>query len=164
MFGRNSIAGGGTALVVALATGALGCGSSGDAAEVSTASKVVPKAQLLKEGSAICAQGNKTINAAFDRFGRKNAAADHIATQAELNAEAAKVVLPVRRMELRRLRALGVPAQDRERFEVMISAMEEGIARGEKDNDLLLANKVRYAFRKASEVGIRFGLVDCWLG
>ena len=45
----------------------------------------------------------------------------------------------------------------------MLTAMKEGIEKGERAHSLLLAKKAIYAFREASEVGIRFGLVSCCL-
>jgi hypothetical protein len=149
------------AIVLAFALASCGGGDSEPAAE-----KVprLTKAQLLKKGTAICDQGNRKITAGLDPYEKKRAATGKVATQAELNYEAWRVVLPVRKIELLRLRALGMPKKDARRFKTMLASMEEGIRKGEKSHYLLLAWKRIYAFKEASEVGIRFGLVDCWLG
>ena len=147
------------ALVLAIS----GCGSdSGEAA----AERVprLSKAKLLKRGTAICDHGNRVIGTEVNHLARVDAAAGRAATPHVLDERAARVVLPVRKMELRRLRALGVPDEGTRQFQTMLAAMEEGIEKGEQDHSLLLEVKARYAFREASEVGIRFGLISCWLG
>src|ERR1043165_2785108 len=96
-----------TALVLLTAISGCGSGSSGEAA-----AEQVPrlsKAELLKKGKAICDRGNGAIATQFNRLAGVDAAAGKVATQQELDERAAQVVLPVRRMELRRLRALGLP-------------------------------------------------------
>jgi hypothetical protein len=142
------------ALVVA------GCGGSETAAEELPH---LTKAELIKKGEAICDQGNKVINAKFDRWGRQNAAEDKIASQKELNDFTAKVVLPVRKMELRRLRALGIPHPGAQTYRHILSEMEEGIERGERDHASMLAVGEDYAFAEAFERSFNYGLKSCWL-
>jgi hypothetical protein len=146
--------------VLALALVAAGCGGNDTAAEELPQ---VPKAQLVKKGTAICEHGNKVINAEFSDWGTKNAEENKIASNAELDEETAKVVLPIRKMEVRRLRALGIPDQDAQQFKKLLVAMEEGIERGEEDRSTLRAADERYAFAKAFDLGIAFGLKRCWL-
>jgi hypothetical protein len=140
-----------------------GCGSDGGSEAAAERAPRLSKAVLLKKGTAICDRGNKVIVAGFKRAEKADAAAERVATQHELDERAARVVLPVRKMELRRLRALGLPKEGTRQFQTMLAAMEEGIEKGEGDHFLLLAKKAIYAFREASEVGIRYGLTNCWL-
>ena len=149
------------ALALILLVAISGCGSSGEPA-VERAPRL-SKAELLKKGAAICDHGNSVISTAFNRLAKVDAAAGRVATQHELDERAARVVLPVRKAELRRLRALGMPAEGTRQFQTMLAAMEEGVEKGEQDHSLLLAKKAIYAFKEASEVGIRFGLTSCWL-
>jgi hypothetical protein len=151
----------GVVFALTLAISGCGGGSSDEAA-----AEHVPrlsKAELLKKGAAICGHGNSVITTAFNRLAKVDAAAGKVATQNELNGRAARVVLPVRRTELRGLRALGMPDEGARQFRTMLAAMKEGVQKGERDHSLLLAVKAKYAFREASEVGIRFGLTSCWL-
>jgi hypothetical protein len=146
-------------IVVVLAMA--GCGGSENAAEQVSR---LTKAQLVQKGTAICDQGNKQIAVGRAPYLKSRAATGKTASRKELDKETAQVVLPVRKVELQRLRGLGMPKKGAPQFQTMLAAMEEGIETGEQNHHLLLAPKVRYAFREASEVGIRFGLVNCWLG
>lgn len=148
------------ALAALLALVITGCGGSETTAEELPH---LPKAQLIKKGEAICDQGNKVINAKFDRWGRKNAAENKIATQKELNDFTAKVVIPVRKMELRRLRALGIPHPGAQTYKHILIGMEEGIEEGERDHSSMLAVGEEYAFAKAFELSFAYGLDSCWL-
>lgn len=123
-----------TALILLIAISGCGSDSSGEAA--AERAPRLSKAELLKKGSAICDHGNSVIGTQFNHLSRVDAAAGRVATHHELNERAARVVLPVRKAELRRLRALGMPAEGTRQFQTMLAA---------------------------SEVGIRFGLVSCWL-
>lgn len=150
-----------TALILLIAFSGCGSDSGGEAA--AERAPRLSKAELLKKGAAICDHGNSVIGTQFNHLSKVDAADGRVATHHELNERAARVVLPVRKAELRRLRALGMPAEGTRQFQTMLAAMEEGIEKGEQDHSLLLAKKAIYAFREASEVGIRFGLVSCWL-
>jgi hypothetical protein len=143
-----------------MALAAVGCGSSETTAEELP---TLTKAQFLKKGKAICDQGNKVINAKFNRWGTKNAEENKIATQQELNDFTARVVLPVRKMELRRLRALGIPHPGTQTVKSILVGMEEGIEEGERDHSSLLAVEEEYAFAKAFELSFYYGLGSCWL-
>lgn len=148
-------------VVSVLALGGCGSDSGGEAA-----AERVPrlgKAEFLKQGATICDHGNEVIGTEFDRSAKADAAAGRVATRHELDERAARVVLPVRREELRRLRSLGLPEEGTRQLRTMLAAMDEGIEKGERDHSLLLAKKAIYAFREASEVGIEFGLTSCWL-
>ena len=148
------------AVLLALALVAAGCGDSKTAAEELPQ---LSKAQLIKKGEAICDQGNKVINAKFNRWGTKNAKEGKIATQKELDEFTAKVVLPVRKMELRRLRALGIPHPGAHTYRRILTEMEEGIEQGERDHSSLLAVGEDYAFAEAFERSFNYGLKSCWL-
>lgn len=149
------------AALMALVLLAAGCGSGNE-----TASEQLPhitKAQLLKKSEPICLQGNKVINAKFNRWGKKNAEEGKIATSKELDDFTAKVVLPVRKMELRRLRALGVPHPGAETYRHILAGMEEGIEQGERDHSSMRAPGEEYAFAKAFELSFNYGIKKCWV-
>lgn len=149
------------AALVSLVFLAAGCGSSGE-----TATAQLPhltKAALLKKAEPICEQGNKVINAKFNRWGSKNAREGKIATNKELDDFTAKVVLPIRKTELRKLRALGIPHPGAQTYRRILAGMEEGIEEGERDHSSMRATGDEYAFAKAFELSFNYGLGSCWL-
>lgn len=136
-------------ILLLLALGLAGCGGSDS--ETST----LTKAELLKKGNAICVKGNEEYEDAFDPFieeGRDD----------DLNF-AIETVIPMRKKEVRLLRALGQPAEGAERWEELLEAMEEGIERAEKDPHSMFESESHYAFARAFELGIDYGLERCWL-
>jgi hypothetical protein len=148
------------AVLTALALAVAGCGSSETTAEELPH---ITKAELIKKGEAICDQGNKVINAKFNVWGTKNAKENKIASQKELNDFTAKVVIPVRKMELRRLRALGIPNPGAHTYKRILIGMEEGIEQGEKDHASMLAVGEDYAFAEPFELSFNYGLKSCWV-
>lgn len=146
------------ALGLTLATA--GCGSSETTAEELPH---LTKAQLLKKGKAICDQEAAEINARFDRWRAKNAEENKIPSQHELSEFTAKVVLPAKKMELRRLRALGIPHPGAQTYRHILIGLEEGIEEGERNHSSLVAVNEDYAFAKAFELSFYYGLDSCWV-
>lgn len=148
------------AVLLALALVAAGCGSSETTAEELPH---LTKAELIKKGEAICDQGNNVINANFNRWGKKNAEEGKIASNAELDDFTAKVVIPVRKMELHRLRALGIPHPGAHTYRRILVGMEAGIEQGERDHASLREGGEGYAFAEPFELSFAYGLRSCWL-
>jgi len=149
--------------LLALTLGVAGCGSSEKAAEELPH---LTKAQLLKKAEAICLQGNEAIKATFNPWEKKHLKdfeAGEPPTSAELDEIATKAALPVRKMELRRLRALGIPHPGAATYRRILAAMEEGIEEGEQDHSSMRKVGDEYAFAKAFELSFAYGLTSCWL-
>ena len=66
-------------------------------------------------------------------------------------------------MELRRLRALGLPDKGERQFKEMLVAMEEGIEEGERNHASMQGVESDYAFAKAFDLGVAVGIKSCWL-
>lgn len=147
-------------VLVALLTLA-GCGSGGGGSESTTS---LTKAEFLKKGNAICVKGGKEINKHYEKISREHVAGGKIPSEALLDKTAAEIVLPVREKEVRLLRALGAPSGSEQRVNVMLTAWEEGIEKGEEDANSLRKAGPEYAFYKSYSMGIDYGLVKCWLG
>lgn len=137
--------------MLALMLGVAACGG-GDSTEATG----LTKAQLLKQGNALCRRGTDEMVGKESQFLNEN--------RSDIVRAAVENVLPVRVKELRELRALGLPAEDPEPFEAMLEGMEKGIEQAKRDPSSLLAGGVDYAFHDAYVVGIEYGLRDCWLG
>ncbi len=144
------------AVLMALALIAVGCGSS------ETAAEELPhwtKAQFLKKGNAICAQIARKMNRVSGRYAgrpRSDAFRDKVAL---------KAIIPGKKEEIRRLRALGPPVGGKRRLERIIAAIEEGIEIGERNPRALWAGtSIEYPFEKALELEYYYGLVNCGLG
>lgn len=137
-----------------------GCGSGGGTESTSS----LTKAEFLKKANVICAKGGEEINQAYEEFSRKHVAGGKTPSEALLDEAAAEIVLPVRKREIRLLRALGTPSDSEQRVEAMLTAWEEGIEKGEEDPNSLRKAGPEFAFYKSYSMGIDYGLTKCWLG
>jgi len=136
-------------LVIALLAG--GCGGG----EETPDEPAIGKAALLKKGNAFCEKSNKELSAAFTPFIEEHRSDDV--------RFAVEHVIPMRRAQVKYLRGLGPPAEDAEQFEELLAAMEEGISRGKRDPHSLLGTEEEYAFARAFDIGLEFGLEKCWI-
>jgi len=134
-----------------------GCGGGETSAGGETPTSTMTKAQFLKLGNAICAEGNDEINAVYGKY------AAHPPGEAKMNQVAQEIVPPVRRKVVRRLRALDPPAGDEKRVEEILEAIEEGIEKGEENAASLRAYRTEYAFERAYKMEIDYGLTKCAL-
>jgi hypothetical protein len=137
-----------------------GCGSGADSGTVATLSK----AAFLEKAGAICVQADEEISRVYNRYSKKPYPGGKPPTEAVMNRVAEEVVIPARKKQVRRLRALGAPPGDARRIEKMLAAIEEGIEKGERDRRTLRATGgTEYAFAKALEMEIDYGLTKCAL-
>jgi hypothetical protein len=143
---------------MALALLVAGCGGGETSGGEDTGASTLTKAQFLRLGNAICAKGNEEIDAVYGRYAGK------LPGEAKMNQVAQEIVPPVRRKVVRRLRALDPPPREEKRVEAILAAMEEGIEKGEEDAASLRAAGPAYAFWRAYNMEIDYGLVKCGLG
>lgn len=140
---------------------AAGCGSGGGD-EHSMAVGPLTKSEWLKKANSICVKGSHEMSAmiavAWKRYGVASAHTSE-ATEDEVAAS----MLPVRKQELRSIRALGLPRDDAASAAKLLSAWEEGIEKGERDPHSLRESGEDFAFAKSYASGIDYGLVKCWL-
>lgn len=151
-------------LAVALAVFGLllvGCGGGGDGTE---STGTLTKAQFLKKGNAICAKGTKEFGKGDVAFWNQHGGPRSNVSQALTNELQLTVLLPIRKRELREIRALGLPKGDEPYVEKMLAAWEEGIQTGEEEPASLDSGGPEYAFYKSYSMGNDYGLTKCWLG
>lgn len=137
--------------MVVLALLASGCGGEGE----TTAEPTITKAALLKKGNAFCEKTNEELTAAFTPF-----IEEHRSDDVQFAIEN---VIPMRRAQVKYLRSIGPPAEGTEQFEKLLVAMEEGIARAKRDPHSMLEAEEHFAFSRAFDIGLEFGLEKCWL-
>jgi hypothetical protein len=154
------LAGRSVALLVtaALCLASVGCGGGGES------SGSLTKAQFLKKANAICAKGTKEFGKGDVAFWKRHGGPRSDANQALTNELQLTVALPIRKEELRQIRALGLPRGSEQRVEKMLAAWQAGIKKGEAEPASLDSAGPAYAFYKSYSMGIDYGLVKCWLG
>ena len=119
----------------AVAFVAAGCGSDSSTTD-STAS--LTKAEFLKRGNAICAAGNKEINAGFEKFFKENEfSKKNQPTQADFEEGAEEIVIPSVRKQIDELKELEAPEGEEEKFETLFENAEAQLEKGEEDTSLL---------------------------
>jgi hypothetical protein len=115
----------------------------------------ISKRALVRKANASCKKDNEKISAAFKQFGTQPRSAEVKFVH--------QLVLPIREEQVRRLKALGPPSEGAKRYRDLLAAMEEGIERGKREPASLVALGESFAFAKAFELGLAFGLERCWL-
>jgi hypothetical protein len=132
-----------------------GCGGGDGSAPLT-------KAEFLKKAKVICERGTGRIDVLYTKAGDevpKNDKEEHF-----MNEAAARIVLPIRREELRKLKALGLPREGGRSIEQFLVALEEGIERGEESHPSLRAAGVPYAFERAYALAGTTPLGACFRG
>jgi hypothetical protein len=128
---------------------AAGCGSD----EKPTPSK----AEFLRKGNAVCAAGNKQIEAeANKRFrGQQSRPSD-----AELRKFATEVLLPSIEKQVSQLRDLGAPKGDEAKVKAILDAAQQGVDKGKQDPLSLTRDKAD-PFARANSLARQYGLNVC---
>lgn len=136
-----------------------GCGGGSG-----TTTPALTKQQFIRRANAICAKGTKEFGKGDIAFWNQHGGPRSNASQALTNELQLTVLLPIRKRELREIRALGTPKGSEPYVEKMLAAWGEGIQTGEEEPARLDSGGPRYAFYKSYSMGIDYGLTKCWLG
>lgn len=149
------------AAVVGIAVIAVGCG--GSSGEESTTTGNLTKAEFVKKGNEICKRGNAKIEDAFEGFVKEH----HLSktkkpTKAELEEASETVVVPNIRSQVDEIKALGLPKEDAQGAEEVISAAEESLEQVE-ENPILVTeeNTAKDPFAKTNKLARSYGLTAC---
>ena len=126
------------------------CGSSG-----SDTTATITKAAFLKQGNAICANGNKEIDQASKNLGQNG----EQPSQAQLEKFVNETVLPSVEKQVAALEALPVPSGDEDQVQAILDAANQGIDQGKQDPTSLTGNSDPFA--KASQLANEYGLTEC---
>jgi hypothetical protein len=148
--------------LAALGVGALaivlvvaGCGGGGS----STSTSSISKAQFIKKADAVCATGNKRLEADFAAFlqEKKNL---RDPSEADFEELVGKVVVPNLDREIKEIRALGVPSGDEDEVGEIVTAIEEGLETAENDPKAAV-NSSEAVFGVSSRLAKEYGLEVC---
>lgn len=144
------------AALAALALMVAGCGSGSSSTE-STSS--LSKAEFVKQGNVICAQGSKEINEGFEEFVKENGLSKTKKPSKAVREEAVETVLiPKIRKQVESMRALGPPDEE---AEAVIDAAEEALEKGEENPILFLQEESAGPFAKVNKLSREYGLTKC---
>jgi hypothetical protein len=141
-----------------LAVVVAGCGSSSDDTS-STAS--LSKAEFVKQGNAICKEGNEKIESEFEKFAKENNLSKKKApTEAQLEEAAHKFLIPTITKQVEGLRALGAPSGEEEKVNTLLDDAEEALEEVEEDPSLLSDEK-NEPFEDVNKEARAVGLTTC---
>lgn len=149
------------ALLAALAAISMivaGCGGGDDSTD-STSS--LTKAAFIKQGNAICAEGNKEIEEGFEEFVEENnLPKNKQPSKAQLTEAIEEVVLPAVEDQVESIRDLGLPSEGGEEADKVLKAAEAAVEEGEEDPSALAGEKAD-PFAEANTLARKFGLTTC---
>jgi hypothetical protein len=135
---------------VVLALAAAGCGGSSD-------DNAPSKAEFARKANAICAKGNRTIDAAAKRtFTTK--ATPPVSKQI---AFVKKDALPSVEKQVSDIRALTPPKGDEDRVNAILDAADQAIAKTRKDPLLATQEGKKDPFAPANKLARQYGLKTC---
>jgi hypothetical protein len=148
-----------TAAVAAAVLAALvaGCGG-GD--ETTDETATLTKAEFLKQGNAICAEGNKEIEEGFEEFEEENGLQNKQPTKAQLKEAIETIVLPAVSGQVEGIEQLGAPSGEEAKVEAITEAAGEAVEKGEEDPASLTSEKAD-PFARANKLANEYGLVKC---
>jgi hypothetical protein len=150
----------GTVAIVAIVAG---CGSSDDSTDA-TAAAAPTRAEFIKQGDAICKQGDAKIEAGFEEFAEANGIPKN---QEPSNAQGVEIVetviVPNIKSQGEQLRALGAPEGDEEQITAMLDSLDEAVEGAEEDPESLFDEKSD-PFGDANKQAQEYGLAVCGQG
>ena len=154
MTARPALALTGLAVTGVVALG--GCGGEDEttstattASETTTASApALTKEQFIAQADAICAAGDKTINAAVQVLG------DGQPSQADLE-QFAQIAVPALQVQVDAIRALPPPSGDEEQITAMLDAVQDGVDKIKSDPSAIEADPLKQADQLAQDYGLQ---------
>ncbi len=135
----------GACALVAMA--AIGCGGDDDEA--------LTKAQFLKQGNAICAKGNKEIDAAANKTFEKG----QEPSKAQVTNFAEDTLIPSVEGQIDGLRDLSPPSADEDQVNKILDEAESALDETKDDPSVFADNKD--PFKKANQLAGQYGLKEC---
>lgn len=116
--------------------GPIGCGG-GD----STGSgPPLAKAEFIKQGDAICREGNEASQTEIQKFAKENGFGSKEPTKAQFEKVVTEVLVPNLERQTEELDALAAPVKDQGKIDAIVAALRETITQLEEDPSSLQGN------------------------
>jgi hypothetical protein len=142
------------ALVLIAAVAVAGCGGGDDSSSSTTTA--LSKEEFLKQGNQICADGNKTIDAASqDVFSGGKP------SQSDIEAFVTDTLLPTVQTEVDGIRALGAPEGDEDQVTAIVDSAQQAIDDSKADPSLIATNSSNDPFADTNKLANAYGLTEC---
>jgi hypothetical protein len=113
------------------------------------------KSEFLSQGNAICAKGNKEIDAAAKKTFDKQRP-----SSAELNRFAEDTLIPSIQGQIDGIDDLSAPAGDEDQVNAIVDEAQSALDKGKADPSLLVSEK-NDPFSKANKLANDYGLKAC---
>jgi hypothetical protein len=142
---------------------AAGCGgsdsasSNGSTAATVTTNSDLTKAELIKQGDAICEKTDKVQESGLKAYTKENPKAQ--SNEAEQSKMVIAVGLPPIQTEVEELAALGAPSGDEDEVTAIVEGIEEAVEKGEDDPGSLLGAK--NPFTAVGKLAAAYGFKAC---
>lgn len=142
---------GACAFLIVASLGLAACGSD-DSSDDSSDS--ITKAEFVAQANAICAESNKTIDAA-----EKEAFSGGQPTQADADAFINDTLLPEVESQINDIEALPVPEGEEDQVSAILDAANKGLEEGKADPSALQGNGDPFA--EANKLANAYGMTEC---
>lgn len=146
------------AALVALAVLVAGCGG-GDS--TTDATVTLTKAEFIKQGDAICKQGNAEIEAGFEDFSEDNDIPQNQEPSKTQGVEIVEtVIVPNIKQQGEEIRALGAPEGEEGQVEDLLDSLDAAVSEAEEDPESLFDEKSD-PFAEANRQATDYGFEVC---
>lgn len=146
------------AALVALAALVAGCGGGGDTTDETV---TLTKAEFIKQGDAICKEGNEEIEEGFEEYAEENDLPKNKEPSTEDGIEVTEtVILPNVQQQAEEIRELGAPEGDEDQVDELLTSLEDAVAEGEDDPEALFSGDTD-PFADVNQLANDYGFKVC---
>ncbi|HKF81555.1 MAG TPA: hypothetical protein VKB23_01185 [Solirubrobacterales bacterium] len=149
------------AVAALIALGALiaGCGGGDDTTGDETVT--LTKAEFIKQGDAICREGNEEIEKGFEGYAEENDLPQNKEPSTEQGIEITEtVILPNVQQQAEEIRELGAPEGDEDQVDELLTSLEDAVAEGEDDPEALFSGDTD-PFADVNQLANDYGFQVC---
>ena len=141
-----------------------GCGSSGDSSGSTSADSgsSLTKAELIKQGDAICEEGNENVESEANEFAKENGIDTEKPSKSDQEEVVSEVVAPAILVEAEKIGDLGAPSGEEEEVEAIVDAVESAAEEAEADpSSIIEEGEDGGPFAEANKLASAYGFKVC---